>query len=261
MKPGDSPLPGDQSQAVSDPAARLIGVLQNALAQSANTTLAKMWSKTFGLGEDDYVGIYHGLYILNDLCVEVERAIIQLPNIRHEQYLKVLPKLKGILARPSLQENWDKSRPILQMVCDALEFSSERLQALAPEPVIPESELSAIRMQAEALLDLLTKSSEIPHNLKTLLFDIVKALLRSIDEYHFRGIRGVRRELFVVASQIQENLSQFEKNSDAKEVTTFFSFFKKIDSITSTALKVKELLGAVAPLLMQVGPLVEHTVR
>jgi hypothetical protein len=261
MNPNDVPLSSDANETVSDPAARLIAVLRTALQQAASTQFASMWAKTFGIADDDFVGIYYGLHRLNELCLEVERAIMQVPDIRHEQYLKALPRLKGVLARPNLQENWDQSRPILQMVCDALEFSSERLQAYAPEPVIVQSDLEELRTQASALLDLLTKSSGIPHSLRLLLFDIVKALLRSIDEYHFRGIRGVRRELFVVASQIQENLSQFEANKDTKEVATFFSFFKKLDSITSSALKIKELVGAVAPLLTQMVPLLEHAIR
>src|SRR5438067_1442265 len=35
---------------------------------------------------------------------------------------------------------------------------------------------------------------------------LLNAVVRSINEYQFRGIRGVREELFVIASRIQERL-------------------------------------------------------
>lgn len=148
------------------------------------------------------------------------------------------------------------------MIVNALEFCSERLQHYAPEPKLPESELDELRNQARKMLDALNESTTIPRSLKLVLFDLITSIERGINEYRFRGIRGLRQQLFVIASQIQEHLPEFEKNKNTPEMKTFWSFFKRIDSVTATALRVKELISSIAPLLGQaLPPLLEHTLK
>ena len=66
----------------------------------------------------------------------------------------------------------------------------------------------------------------------------------------------MRKRLFVIVAQLQESWGEIEANKATKEVSSFFKLLAKIDSVTATALKVKELLSGAAPfipLLMQVG--------
>src|SRR5207244_4489831 len=124
---------------------------------------------------------------------------------------------------------------------------------------LPPSELDEIRKQATELIEKLESSETIPKKLKLILFDLLSSVQRSINEYRFRGIRGVRQELFVIASRIQEHLPEFEKAKNTSEVKGFFSLLKRIDSVTAAALHVKELISAVAPLLPLVPAPLEHS--
>jgi hypothetical protein len=248
----------NEPPATTDPAARLVAILQSALSTSSHQNYLQMWAGAFGVPGGTPVAILHQLDILRDLVDDVERAVLQIPDIRHEQYLKPLPQLREIISRANLQDPCAGELSTLKMIVNALEFSSERLQAYSPEPEIPISELDALQQQAAELLTTLEKSETIPKSLKLILFDLVSSVQRSISEYKFRGIRGVRRELFIIASQIQEHLPQFEKAKEAEEVKGFFKLLKRIDSVTSAALHVKELISSVAPLLPMIPALLEH---
>jgi hypothetical protein len=244
----------ETSTTSSDPAARLIAILETGLAHQHNSNYMQLWAHAFGVDAKDFVAVHRGLDRLRDLLDDVERAINQLPGIKHEQYLKTLPPLRLIISRSNLDQSCGHDLAVLKMIINGLEFASERVQHYAPEPVLPQSELDALRHQADELLEALAKSETVPRNLRLILFDLIKAIQRSIDEYRFKGIRGVRQQLFVIASQIQEHLPEFEKNKDAKEVKGFWHFFKKVDSMTATALHIKELVGYVAPLLAPIVP-------
>lgn len=249
-------------QPITDPAERLITILRRALDTAGNQTFLGMWRHTFADNGADVSTVYEWISLVQDLAVDVERGINAIPDIRHEVYLKFLPELRKILARENLQEAWAGHRIALEMIINALDFASERLQQHSPEPKLPQSELDALLTQAREMMDVLNKSTTIPRSLKLLLFDLVASIQRSIDEYRFRGIRSIRQQLFVVASLIQEHLPEFEQNKDTPEVRHFWRFLKKVDSVTAVALRVKELISSVAPMLGQALPaLLEHVAR
>lgn len=246
---------------ITDPAARLIAILETAVTDQPNQSHKKLWARVFKVQDTNLIAIHRGLDCLRDLVDDVEREIEQIPDIKHEQYVKVLPPLRQIISKSNLDQACAPDIAVLQMIINGLEFASERLQHSAPEPLLPQSDLDALRQQAKELLKTLEKSETVPRKLKLILFDLIKAIQRSIDEYRFRGIRGVRRELFIVASQIQEHLPEFEAAKNAEEVKGFFKLLKKIDSVTAAALHIKELLSSAAPLLPMIPALLEHTTR
>jgi SMC interacting uncharacterized protein involved in chromosome segregation len=249
----------EQQTRMTDPASRLIAILQGGITKTPqNESFLKLWATTFGDGVDNLDAIYRHLDALRDLIDDVERGITQIPDIKHDQYLKWLPNLSSIISRPNLQEQWGSQITNLQMIINALEFASERLQAYAPEPEIPQNELDAIQQEVTDLLKTLERSETIEKSLKLILFDLLSLIQRSINEYKFRGIKGVRQQLFVVACEIQQHLPEFEKAKNAEEVKGFFKILKRIDLLTSTALHVKELMYAAAPLLPIIPALLEH---
>lgn len=252
----------DPQKTFTDPAARLIQILQTGLDHTAaNQAFQNFWANALEVQPEDRIALHRGLGLLRVLVDNIESGIRKIPDIRHEQYLKNLPLLRDLLSRTNLGESWTSEANVLRMIVNSLEFASERIQANDPEPVLLPSELDGIRKQADELLQLLEKSTTLPRELKLILFDLVKGILRSVDEYRFRGIRGVRRELFAVASVMQEHLPTFQKHKDAEEVRGFLKFLKRVDVVTSTALKVKELVGASAPFLNQLPALLENAMK
>ena len=215
----------------------------------------KIWKKVFDLQGDDVIEVYHRLALLRDLTDDLERSIKQVPDIRHEQSFKVLPELRGIISRPNLGEGFDSHRAVLKMIMNALEFASERLQHVAPEPVLPKAELDSLRTQAELLLASLGESKGLPKSLRLILYLISSRQFSEASMSMFCGIRGVREQLFVVASKIQEHMPEFEESQTNPEVVGFWRLFKNVDSVTAAILHVKELIGIAAPLL---PALVEH---
>jgi hypothetical protein len=232
---------------VTDPANRLIVLLSRGLSVAPHESYLILWQKAFGLPNQDIVEIHHRLDLLRDLIDEVERGIMQITDINHAVYLKPLPPLRQIISRVNLSEGWGSSKPILEMAINGLEFCSERLLANNPETIIKQQELDEIRKQVDDLITQLKSSETIPRKLRFVLFDLLGAVRRSIDEYLFRGTRGLRKELFVISAQLQENWNLIAEEKDKEEVNSFFKILSKIDRATAAALKVKQLLGDVAP--------------
>ncbi len=246
----------------TDPAARLITILEAAVQTRAHTSYLQFWANAFGLDAKDVPAIYHNLALLQQLVDDVETGIKKAPHItRPEQYLEPLTQLRGIIAQPNLQAPWQRQRELVSMLINSLRFASERLQEYSPEPDLPPSELEAIHKQVADLIQRLHSSEKIPKALKLILFDLLNSVQRSIDEYRFRGIRGVREQLFLIASQIQQHSPEFEKAKDAPEVSDFFALLKKIDTLTAAALHVKELICVVAPLLPAISTVVQHLLQ
>lgn len=163
------------------------------------------WANGFGVDPNKIVEIYYNLGLFRNLVEDVDRTIRQIPDIRHEQYLKTVDQLRTTIAQPNLQAAWNAHVRVLEMIINGLEFASERLQAHSPEPELPASELDAIRKQTAELIQKVESSKTIPKRLKLILFDLLNGVQRSIDQYSFRGIRSVREEVFIIFSRIQEH--------------------------------------------------------
>ncbi len=247
---------------ITDPAARLITILEGALQTKPHTSYLQFWANAFDLDPKNVPDIYRNIALLQQLVDDVEAGIKKAPQItRPEQYLEPLTQLRGIIAQPNLQTPWQQQRELVSMIINSLRFASERLQEYSPEPDLPPSELEAIHKQVMDLVQKLHSSETVPKPLKLILFDLLNAVQRSINEYRFRGIRGVREQLFVIASQIQQHSSEFEKAKDAPEVKDFFGLLKKIDTLTAAALHIKELICVVAPLLPAIPTVVQHLLQ
>ena len=226
---------------MTDPAARLIAILEKGRHADQNQDWVAFWATAFGIPRENTLDLYRGLDLTRKLIDDVKAAINQVPDIRHEQYLRALNPIQEILRRPNLHEAWAHSHGEIPMIINGLGLASERLQAHSPEPEIEAAELQTLEQQVTELITTLEQSTTVPKSLKIALFDLLQSVQGCIGEYRFRGIRGVRRQLFVTASQIQENFPEFEKAKKEPEVKGFFTLLKKIDSITAAALHVKEL--------------------
>jgi len=245
----------------TDPAARVVKILQLAMKTPHQRSFLHFWATGFELTPDNIVDIYYNLGLFRDLVDDVERTIKQIPDIRHDQYLKPVTQLRTTIAQPNLQSAWNQHVRVLEMIINGLEFASERLQAYSPEPELPPSELEAIRIQTAELIQKLESSKTIPKRLKLIIFDLLNSVQRSIDQYRFKGIRGVRQELFVIASRLQEHFPDFAQAKDEPEVKGFFALLKKIDAITAAALHVKELIWVVVPLLPAIPTVIQHVLQ
>jgi hypothetical protein len=231
----------------SDPADRLIRILGKAQELKGGTFLT-VWSKIGQVNEDDVIGIYRVVNSVAQLVDDVERAILLMPDVKHELYLKPLKPIRLIISRVNLHEQWQPHQPVLEMALHALEYCSERLQKTNSEGVIDQMELDELRKQVDDLLTSLSSSEKIDPKLKLLLQDLLAAILRSIQGYAFRGVRGMRQELFTLFSQLQENYTFLSEHKDEEPVKGFFALLEKIDKVTATTMKVREVLNHAAPL-------------
>ena len=182
----------NREEKTTDPATRLIAIFRAGITAPQGQPWLNFWAIAFNLPAENILDIYRSLDLTRELIDDTEKAIKELPDIRHEQYLRPLAPIRNILSRPNIHEAWHGQLGVIEMAINGLEFASERLQAHAPEVDLPASELDEIRRQTSEMIKVLENSQTIPKSLKLILFDLLSSVQRSISEYKFRGIRGVR---------------------------------------------------------------------
>ena len=75
----------------TDPAARLIAILDKALTTSPNQAYLNLWATAFDLNVKSVPEIYEQIGLLQQLVDDVEAAIKKVPHIKHpDQYLEPL---------------------------------------------------------------------------------------------------------------------------------------------------------------------------
>src|ERR1051326_2544974 len=146
------------TQSVTDPAARAVKILQLALQTQAQRSFLHFWANAFAVDPKNVVEIYYNLGLFRDLVEDIERAIKQVPDSRHDQSLKVIAQLRSTISQPNLQASWHQHRQVFEIIITGLEFVSERLQAHSPEPDLPTSELEALKEQTTQLIKQLESS-------------------------------------------------------------------------------------------------------
>jgi len=238
-------------------AARLIFIFKSINRAGDEEILSNVWARIFELPPTDIIQIHVHLAYVKELIRDYERQVKSLPEANQYLFLEPVPTMLTFVTTRFRKIKAD--RDILSRILEKLYLASDRLQQDFPETLIPAADLDDISKQINVLITSVKASQEIPNSMRVILFDLLSAIRQSIDLYSIRGIRGVRKELFAVAAQIQEQFSEFEKAQDTPEVQGFMALFKRIDLVTSGVLKVRTFLQAAAPIVVSLLEQINRT--
>jgi hypothetical protein len=233
----------------NNPADRLLNIFERARACDTNQSLRLVWATVFGLESSNIGGIFYHLVLIEQLMQDTELQIRKIPNLDYNLYLAGLPNIRSIIGQPNLE------RPLREyysnigdLTLTSLRFCAERLRLLSPEPDISQSDIDSLKNDLDDLVASLEHST-LTRELKLFIYDILESARRALMEYSFRGITGLRQELFCIFERLQRHFPEFEVEKDKKEVKDFWGIIAQIDSLTSVALNVPSLLSNAACLL------------
>jgi hypothetical protein len=234
-----------------NPAKRLHAILSQALNKKPNEQTIKVWASVFGVPEKDAAGrVFYYLGLLHQLTYAVEERINRIPDINAELYLRALPDIRLALSPVNTQQSFTDTagRHLGAGTMTVLEFAANELGKHHHEDTIPQEELDSIKKDFSDLFKNI-REAEIDEDLRTLLLDLCVMALRAIDEYQIRGAAGLRD---VVAFSVGQIILNHDLCDDAKGepvMKRFTELLGKITTVVTSAIKVYQLYGKVAPVL------------
>jgi hypothetical protein len=232
-------------------ATRLHNILEKAACESGVYQVKRVWASVFDLDEksQDLEPIYRKLFLLHQMLDEVERRIKIFPNISYDVYLKRLANIRKVISLPNLNDRWDKHNHLLNDgVFATLEICAEHLPNVQSEKVRLDEEIECLKMAVESLKEQVL-SGGLDHELQNLLLDLLDSMRRALYEYRFRGVGGVRQELFLIFERLQRYYPIFKQHSDEPMVSSFWDVLTSVDTLTSVYLNVPQFLGGISKLL------------
>jgi hypothetical protein len=231
-----------------NPAQRLLDILNQARPMQ-NTHVIKIWAGIFGFKEDDFPACYRALGHLNGLVDSIETRIRQLPDLKHDLYLRDLPTIRSVLCPVTLQQNWSElKRPLDQGVLTGLEFCANELSKNHEEDPIPEEELQKLRAEfANIFKDV--SNAEISSNLKLILFDLLGSAILAIDQYKILGNDGIKKSVAYMVGMLTLHQQEFLAAKREGLVKRALAAVNRLGNAVTVASRVKEIAESVPELL------------
>lgn len=229
---------------VNNPAGRLHSILREAKRRNEHRSIKVAWSEVFGLPDSDLSSILIRLVELDGLLRQVEEEVQKL-DVKKDIYLKHVPALRSAILASNLDENWSEKRNLLtEQALDSLEFCSERLEALRPEPTLDETQINEIKLEVDELFETI-EEADIPEELKAVLLGILGSMQESIAQYRIRGLEGLRQEWFYIRARLERHATAILGQRENPIVVRFMKTLQNWDTISSLYVNTKQIAGEV----------------
>ncbi len=190
------------------------------------------------------------LYDLADLVEDYSDCLDKFaPN--PEPYKRHIPAFRKALDPSNWDSNWEDTRKeITEEGLTSIELFADILDAHAPEGEVSVSDINDLIAAANDILAQIA-SSDLSKTEKAILADLAQSLYDALTQYNFRGLKGLRAEMFRVISRLESVYAQLPKSSPL--TTVVLNFIQRYQQVTSAVVNTGTL-GA--PILTQMLTLI-----
>ena len=232
-----------------NPADRLLAILNEAKGKPDNHTVIRVFAEIFGFKPDDKVTFYRAIGYLNSLVDQVEFRVRQIPELKHDLYLRDIPSIRAVICPNAQNEGWSQyAQPLKVGAFTSLEFCSNELSKNHQEVAISNEQLDKLKKQVTELYQTVL-ASDLDVDLKAVLFDLITTIRISLDYYRIQGADGVKRALVYSAGLIKLHDQRFKGGGEKTSVKQVFAFVSDLVVLIKTAYKLKELGSGLGDLL------------
>jgi hypothetical protein len=223
-------------------AARLLEVLNQALAQPDGTQVAEAWAKILGITEANRtrraiaVGqLVHALHRELDIAAQGLEAA----KFSKDLYSSAFSRIEHALSPLLLSATWNQVKQYLTAdVLTALAFCTEILPD--EESKISEGELDAIRERLGELRASLDNDS-LPQRLRALVMHHLALIEAALAEYPVVGAKAFRAAGRTALGEIIEVKDELAAARDSQAVSKLEAAWKQVNSAADIALKSEKL--------------------
>jgi hypothetical protein len=231
-----------------NPADRLIKILTEAKKTNANH-ISEAFAKVFGFTHGDKITFYRTFGYLNELLDQVEAKVRQIPDIKHDLYLRDIPAIRSVITPSGVSDSWNQlKQPLEHGALTCLDFCSDLLSKHHQESNIDNAEIDKIKAKLAALYKLVT-ASDLNPDLKAVIFDLLTTIQLSIDAYKIKGAEGLKRSLVYASGLVKVHKERIRAENHKPAVMEVFEFVNNVAVVVTAAYNMKELALGVGGLL------------
>jgi hypothetical protein len=178
---------------LNNPASRLLNVFEKLRSQNLNQPAIHGWRAVLALGTSFEVLDHLGQVM--KLPLRIQKAILDIPDINHEIFLRWTPQVEqGFLAHRLSGGLNEFLVPIDQNAVDRIEFCADRLSQTKPEKTLANEDIAKFKEQVGELQAELART-EIPQDLKVYISEHLIEIMIAINQYELVGITPLERAL------------------------------------------------------------------
>lgn len=227
----------------TNPAARLVDLVERAMAMSPNQPTRHAWASVFECDPQDTASLLRHMADLWFLISESKRMVREVRGEQSGLYLDAFPVLEDIIRIENFGTEWHQW--IVQLkkphVLLGVRFCSELLNDKMPERVIPKDQRDTILKSLDACRAAISEDPMLDHRLSALLLDQVESMRLCVVRYDVLGAKGLRNALDSTIGSMITHRGLL--TDDAKTSTSFARLNETLDQI-ATALESVERITA-----------------
>jgi hypothetical protein len=183
---------------INNPAARLLKLIQALRFHDANRPAMDAWRSVLAVAPNDNPRLLERFGLVVMLPRRAKQAVLEVPDISHEIYLRWLPQVESAFVRQSLSGPLHQYLGQIDKTVElGIEFCAELLARQRPENTLGDDDLQALRKEFALLLTDLDVA-DIPLVLKHRISRHLAEVVKAIDDYQIAGVEALEHALETV---------------------------------------------------------------
>ncbi|MCR6850420.1 hypothetical protein [Bacillus sp. IBL03825] len=220
---------------------------------SYNTSFKETWTKVFEIDPNDRTALLSSINSMFQLFLSTKEYIMQHNRLNNERNLKFLRNIENALSSMNFEGDMGHFKSFIDSeTLTALSFIGEHMGFIYDlhESKIDAKEISDLINEINALVENITSSS-LPEEVKALFFKNLDSIRHSLISYKISGIEGMKTALEQTIGSLFMNNEIITPVAQDDNVKGIFNIIDKMNTILSTGVAVKDLVGPIIGLLVK----------
>ncbi|PGE86636.1 hypothetical protein COF01_15400 [Bacillus pseudomycoides] len=242
---------------MENPAYKLHNLLEKAYkeceAYDSTPDFRSTWAKVFEINPDDTSALLTSVNSLLSLFLTTQEYIKNNDKLNNDRNLKFLKRIERSLSSLNIDGTMSTFKSYMNSeTLTALSFISEHMSFVYDfhESVINAEEISNLVSEIDKLVENITLS-DLPEDIKSLLFKNLHTIRSSLISYKISGIDGMKTALEQTIGSLFMNNEVITPVAQDDNVKGIFNIIDKVNSILSTGVAAKDLIGPIFSLLLK----------
>ncbi|UBR28714.1 hypothetical protein LCG60_19035 [Bacillus sp. SD-4] len=243
---------------MENPASKLHTLLTEAYddckgVSSYNTDFRVTWAKVFGIDPNDSTALLSSMNSTFQLFLTTKEYIMQHDRLNNERNLKFLYNIENALSSMNFEGDMSHFMSFINSeTLTALSFIGDHMSFIYDlhESKIDTQEISDLISEIDTLVENIT-ASNLPEDIKSLLFKNLDSIRSSLISYKISGIEGMKTALEQTIGSLFMNNEIITPVAQDENVKGIFNIIDKMNTVLSTGVAVKDLVGPIIGLLLK----------
>jgi len=241
-----------------NPAFKLHELLNEAYSRCGNKLTPPgyktTWSAVFGIDEEDTSSLLKSMISMINLLNSTKEYVIHDTMSYDDTDVLFLNRIENAISYMDFEGNMSHfSRSIDQETLTALRYMGKNINYVykfSDQPIIIEEEIKDLIDEVENLIDSIT-DSVLKDEVKILLLKNLNIIRESLFTYRISGAEAMKAALEQTIGSLFINNEIIVSVEQSEEVSRTFKVIDKLNTILSTGVAAKDLIGSISKLLLR----------